>query len=245
MNKGWIDFLDEINEGISEIEKDSDVVFFRGHPDNSMTLQPSLMRHNISSKYPLDYIEKHLYYDFISNAGSALKGNKKSWEILFLMRHYGMPTRLLDWSENFAVALYFAIEDPARNNPEIWLLNPIKLNAKNKEFGGRLINPELDINYSYYDAFISKTKKPFKYPLALYPYRNNPRILSQKGLFTIHGTNETELEKMAKDTLIKVSIPPKAIEDARQFLKLTGINEHSIYTDLDSLSRHFKKKFDY
>jgi len=203
------------------------------------------MRENIASKYPLEYIEKHLYYDFISNAGSALKGDKKSWEILFLMRHYGMPTRLLDWSESFAVALYFAIEDPARKNPEIWLLNPIKLNKKNKEFGPQLINPELDIRYSYYEAFISKTVEPFKFPLALYPYRNNPRILSQKGLFTIHGTNGEDLSQLAKDCLIKIAVPNDAIDDALQFLKLSGINEHSIYTDLDSLSRHFKKKFKY
>lgn len=31
------------------------------------------------------------------------------WEYLFFMQHFGVPTRLLDWSENSHVALYFAI----------------------------------------------------------------------------------------------------------------------------------------
>lgn len=31
------------------------------------------------------------------------------WDYLFLMQHYAVPTRLLDWSENPYIALYFAL----------------------------------------------------------------------------------------------------------------------------------------
>jgi hypothetical protein len=53
---------------------------------------------------------------------------ESEWDEYFLMQHYGLPTRFLDWSESALVALYFAVgAEPRRHEPSdaaVWMLDP-------------------------------------------------------------------------------------------------------------------------
>jgi hypothetical protein len=255
MHNSWIVFLEKVNKIISELnEAGIDMIYFRGHAEGKWELLPSILREDMTNKFPkINYIESCLYYDFITNAGNLLSNKEKSWDTLYLMRHHGLPTRLLDWSENFATALYFAIESNVKlNNPVIWILDPHALNSINFGKDNALLNPDLDLDYNYQEAFIEenikidgKKEDVFEYPLAIYPSRNNDRIFAQRGLFTIHGSKIDSINNIAKKCLQKVEIPKEAIDDARVFLRLAGINEYSIYRDLDSLARHLKKHHNY
>ncbi len=101
--------------------------WFRGESGNEPDsyLCPKIAR----TEYNQHNKENFLLQSFRRQAGglSNVPDREHTDEWLFLAQHYGVPTRLLDWTEGALHALYFALnrENP---NPRVYMLNPRKLN---------------------------------------------------------------------------------------------------------------------
>jgi hypothetical protein len=163
-------------------------------------------------------------------------------------RHLGTPTRLLDWTEVLSVALYFAIKNAYPGSiPCIWLLNPYRLNVHSWEVED-LVAPEYlpqgDYDFAdYLVDFSDDAGFDWDEPVALYPEQRNSRLHAQRGYFTISGEDTRPLNQIRPSVFRKVILPIDAVPEARQFLAMSGIDEHLLFPDLDGLSRYLQAKY--
>ncbi len=170
------------------------------------------------------------------------------WEWLFIMQHYGLPTRLLDWTESSLIALYFAVRDNAgQSDAVVWVLNPWWLN---KQTLGEYEIPhagEARVN-DWAPPVDASTSVRGVLPVAIKPLQASPRIRSQKGFFTIHGTDRAGLDRIARSPkasagLRRLKIPRTRIADIKRELSMAGITETTIFPELDGLCREIKAWF--
>ncbi|WP_342625575.1 FRG domain-containing protein [Bacillus subtilis] len=230
----WNKILNEINE-FQDSEK-MGKVWFRGQNASHYKLHSGLYRMGPSTP-DFDHIATELtYYNLFKRMG-YIHHKTEGWDLLFLMQHHGVKTRLLDWSESFAVALYFANLDWSHINPcSIWMLKPLKLN---KETLGeeKYYIPE----NSYEDIVNINEPKLSDNSLALYPMRNSTRIVAQHGMFTIQGKSGLPLEEELADRpdiLKKINISSKLKKDVKKFLNISGVSQFTLFPDLDGLARY-------
>jgi hypothetical protein len=159
------------------------------------------------------------------------------------MRHHGVATRMLDWSETFAVALYFAARDIAASaTPCIWLLNPYSMNEATG-FTRDLVAPrnlgwdEEGWEYWEYSELLLEGKMDFDGPVALYPMQKSARLHAQRGYFTIHGDDHRPLEQIVPDHVRSIRFARSVIPEAEEFLALASIDDFLLFPDLDGLRR--------
>jgi hypothetical protein len=191
--------------------------WFRGHADKAWSLKPSIFRHK-----DLIELERDINRDFKLYSRLYLEQTypKDEFEWLFLMQHYGLPTRLLDWSESALIGLFFAVsefQDSA--NGKVWILNP-------REYNSLILtpHPNPDPNHDNYTVPTASShflidhilepdspatgiarKVKADLPVALRPTKNSSRILAQQGFFTIHG----QLGECLRDIIPKQPNPKK------------------------------------
>ena len=114
-------------------------VWFRGQSRICYTLKPSLFReieqprlHKGCTKFQppsVMYDETSMVYHFMLTKPEFGREYKDLFEWLCLMQHYNTPSRLLDWTENMLMALYFAVNETNIDcDGAVWVLNAGRLN---------------------------------------------------------------------------------------------------------------------
>lgn len=239
------EYLDAINRIENEFEFEK--IWFRGIADESYGLEPSLYR-----KADDPIIEKQLLNRFKTRSHPFIddKGEKSYWEWLFIMQHFGVPTRLLDWSESALLGLAFAViyreEKHVDKDAAVWCLDPLKLN---RDFTKGL-KPEEPIP-SITDTSVKKIMAyqdheiPVDFPISVYGPLNNVRIVAQKGVFTLFPFKKIfKLEdlEVAENFLIKINIAQEDVLEIKQQLIMMGITENNVYPGLDSIAQEINRE---
>jgi hypothetical protein len=254
----WIKKLGEILKMVDDFKSSSigNYVVFRGQANVNWNLDTTLKlaESKIKREY---YFEYDLYFDFITNAKGYINNQMHSWEIITEMRHFGLPVRILDWTESLNAALYFAIKDSKINqnysdrkdDAALYILDPFALNSITlKE--NRIYNPLeksfVDFENIFFDKKIPAViKNKFKDPFSVIMPRRTERISAQKGLFTVQGINNKSIDKIdrLKLTFRKINIEKKYFEQINSYLDLTGISHFTIYPDFEGLAMFLKEVY--
>jgi hypothetical protein len=175
------------------------------------------------------------------------------WDTLFTMRHYGVATRLLDWTSSLGVALYFAVYEAADGaTPRIWILNPFKLNKITTENDSIQV-PRYLANYvkgvsddaDYGDLLANQTNDGIGWenPIAIQVPQRDVRLFAQRGYFTIHGDDARPIDQQKRgkrelgSCIQYVDIAPETIPLVKKFLKRSGIDQFSMFPDFENLGR--------
>ena len=206
---------------ISSVNKDDlpgETVIFRGIADLEYDLKPGLAR----LKNEEENTEKELINDFLTHRPDAFSG-LNDFDILAKMQHYGLPTRLLDFSINPLVALYFACESKTSKNGRILCHNTFLQNDSDayiSEICTAAIRKNFDENFLIDEYLCNENLTLYKYLARTYMYNEttvvrpkywNQRIANQSGVFMIFPNNMVDRYKrvLIKSTEMSVS---KAIE---------------------------------
>jgi hypothetical protein len=239
-------------------------LWFRGAGKSAYQLVPGLYRH-AKKRTAAEFasLEKETMIRFrqrsIPFSGRPLSDD--AWEMLFFMQHYRVPTRLLDWSENPFIAFYFAVMSaPFRtksrdrlsfsDDAAVWVLDPDQWNkhalSHQSYDRGILVTTDQELK-GYHPA------RPFNemnnHPVALYGAHNSPRIVAQRGVFTIFGQNLEPMEdayssaQFPKNSLRKIVLKSGIIEKLRKSVLAYGITESVVYPDLEGLALEMRRVF--
>ena len=100
-------------------------VWWRGQPIDK-PLRPKVFRRSDAEFAELGLIQRFIHQAQIRYSPCPSLNDQAGW--LFLMQHFGMPTRILDWTESILVATYFAVNKDISNHGVLWALNPFVLN---------------------------------------------------------------------------------------------------------------------
>lgn len=224
---------------------------FRGQSSSKWGLVPAVFRDpNIGREYDLGKT-------FMHEAPSRYEQcpgfeDHSSW--LVMMQHYGLPTRLLDWTRSILTAAFFSLwgtkaAGTADKSGAIWALDMAGLNEYSLGARGRASlwdfsqQPSESRQYKiFHDAFSVEKQFDETAFICVFAPELDRRIQVQQGLFTIHNTAEPlDAQQSGGPLCIKFEVLAQAKESLFGELDAIGINERILFPDLDHLAADIKR----
>jgi len=195
-----VKLLESVQEYVEVIEYllenfSTNILWYRGVSHVKYELIPKVYRDRLWECHE-DY-EWWLFTDFTNKARQFIPNHNSytEWNWYFTMQHYGLPTRLIDWTEASLFALYFAVRDPDNTYiPSVYIFDPYWFDElqNNKRSGNGVVynTDETAISEEQeklLSSYLESDKEWPCFPICLQPPAIDKKIYVQKSVFTMHG----------------------------------------------------------
>jgi hypothetical protein len=216
--------------------------WFRGHSRVKYGLAPSALRYADLEKRDraLTLVADMRRFLEMKLPRPPAPEDELAW--MQVAQHYGLPTRLLDWTQNAAVALFFACWKDLDEDGLVVILNPIELNQTVEPRSPRIFNSQRDgqIIRPYF-KLDGRVRADGKRTIAINPTWNTERIAIQQGAFTLHGSRKFELDRRQASSLLYVPILREHKESLLNELQRVGIGEMFIFPEPEHVCAHLRR----
>lgn len=208
---------------------------FRGQKNSAWRIVPSLYRyakHGKNNSKFYERIERESVELFFYKAGHLIKDRRRGFLYnRVIAQHFGVPTRLLDWTRDPLIALYFAVEDAYENQTDdgaVFFVGNIGLIENGSRIGNEIFGM----------SRLFRIDPPFI----------DTRVIAQRSAFTIHreeftGDSYTPIDNrdaVGNEKLIKFVIPSKLKFNFRESLKEFGVTRETVYPELENYSESIR-----
>ena len=219
--------LNKLVELTMKYLESDDTYLFRGQRDSKWDIEAPFDRGLSQNVVEIEKRYSEFFEKFRDEYQFRFPKNVESDDaIMTTGQHYGLKTRLTDWSESAYIALYFAIggfkSAGSKGKCSLFCLNKSALERQS-------VSTSLDVIRDVSDQ--------------------NSRMRLQKGLLirnkTGHRTIESYLHSLPNATetvLYKYSLGPVLASQADKLLAAVGINHESIYGGLEALTKDVNER---
>jgi hypothetical protein len=234
---------------------------FRGQSKASWELESTFERFRKGSdaKPPWKY-EAAILREFTRRAYhyiSDLPPGEEVLEWFSLMRYYGAPCRLIDFTYSFYVAAYFALKESTNEElAVVWAVNTNWLKERyNKKFPKNTIDDRKgDFRFKDPKDFrkhFLDYKKPKAFVAPVNPFRLNQRLTAQQGVFLCPGNIKVPFMKnlingrysAKRDRILRILVSPDAKREAITDLRRMNITSATLFPDLSGFAQSLSDWF--
>ncbi len=184
-------------------------------------------------------IEERIFNQFKNEYSNYYNVKLNDWELLSLGQHYGLPTRLIDWTANQLIALWFAFEKE-------------KDNEKDRVVFGLVVDEDSLVNFQKNELFGGRFIKVFKaMPV-------DKRVINQESWFSIqpplifgkggdgipnlNNYNTLNEDEHFEYSLIKIRFKNSMRQNVLEELEKNGIDSMKIFPDLTGVCKMIELK---
>jgi hypothetical protein len=231
INHHYVDNISDYIKIVMEYRKNS-YYLFRGHRDARWELG---LGHKFENCNEDDYkiMQKNFRRRCMALPPLNYMTENDNWKWLFHAQHHGLKTKLLDWTTNPLVALYFSVEKIVSKieyntiNGCVWLLRMDKERFKELE---NLPDPEKNKNW-----------------IGISPPPINQRIERQSSKFTYHPKPCEPLINENTDTndiiMICINNINNANEKIIRELGIMNVHHASLFPDVDGIAKFVDEEY--